>query len=212
MRSNEQVILANRAWAQELTEQRADYFQRQTGGQRPDFLWIGCSDSRVDPAVITQSAPGELFIHRNVANLVHDDDMNLLSALQFAVETLEVPHIVVCGHYGCGGLQAALDGNVEGPIATWLENARCVHANHADEIDMADDREMRVNRFVECNVRDQLLALARTPIVQNAFARGQVLELHGWVYDIRDGLLKPMLEITAATDLDSVGRPAPVLA
>lgn len=210
MRQSKQLLLANRAWAAELTDENADFFSRQVAGQKPQFLWIGCSDSRVSPEQKTQSLPGLMFIHRNIANLVHDDDLNLLSVLQYAVDVLEVPNIVICGHHGCGGVKAALHGGVTGPVNAWLENAREVRRAHADELDALPEAQ-RVDRLVEMNVRDQLLHLARTETVRNAFANERELTLHGWVYDIRDGLLKPLMEIDRHTRLEEVGRPEPVL-
>jgi carbonic anhydrase len=211
MKPHKQLLLANKAWATEILDEDPDFFRRQTAGQKPQFLWIGCSDSRVSPEQITDMAPGGMFLHRNIANLVHADDLNLLSVLQYAVEVLEVPHIVLCGHHGCGGVKAVLEGGVEGPVDRWLDEARRVRREHADEIDALEDHEARVNRLVEVNVRDQLLNLARTATVQAAFERGQELTLYGWVYDIRDGHLKPLMEIDRATPLDGVPRPERVL-
>lgn len=211
MREHKQILLANKAWAAEILDEDPDFFRRQTAGQSPKFLWIGCSDSRVSPEQLTDTQPGGMFLHRNIANLVHADDLNLLSVLQYAVDVLKVPNIVLCGHYGCGGVTAALDGGVEGPVDKWLDEARRVRREHADEIDALPDHEARVNRFVEVNVRDQLLNLARTDTVQAAFAREQDLTLFGWVYDIRDGHLKPLMEIDRTTPLDGVPRPERVL-
>ncbi len=211
MRQYKQLLLANKAWAMELTEERTDFFSRQTAGQKPDFLWIGCSDSRVSPEQMTMTPPGGMFIHRNVANLVNDDDMNLMSVLQYAIDVLQIHHVIVCGHHSCGGVKAALSGGTEGPIDRWLANARAVRDAHADEIHAQAGEEEQVNRFVEVNVRDQLVRLARTATVQGAFARRQPLFLHGWVYDIRDGHIKPMMEIDAGTVLEEVGRPESVL-
>ena len=211
MKENKQILLANKAWAAELLDEDPNYFAKQVAGQRPKFLWIGCSDSRVSPEQVTQTQPGGMFIHRNIANLVDERDLNLMSALQFAVDVLEVANIVLCGHHGCGGIKATLDGDATGPVDRWLETARAVRAAHADEIDALPDAEARLNRLVEVNVRDQLLKLARTETVQGAFARGRALTLYGWVYDIRDGLLKPLMEIDRDTSLDEVGRPDRVL-
>ena len=210
MKIAKQLLLANRAWAEELTDEKSDFFARQTAGQKPQFLWIGCSDSRVSPEQKTQSLPGLMFIHRNIANLVHDDDLNLLSVLQYAVDVLEVPNIVICGHHGCGGIHAALNGGVTGPVDRWLQNARDVAHAHHDELESCPQTQ-RVDRLVEMNVRDQLVNLARTDTVRNAFASGRDLTLHGWVYDIRDGLLKPLMEIDRETNLEEVGRPERVL-
>lgn len=212
MKDYRQLLLANRAWADELTGERADFFSRQTEGQRPRFLWIGCSDSRVAPEQMTMSPPGGMFIHRNVANLVCEDDTNLMAVLQYAVTVLNVEHLIVCGHYGCGGVKAALtNGTSHGPVHEWLENARNVYRDHKHEVDAQGDEEARTNRLVEVNVRDQLVRLARTGIVQDAFAAGQPLYLHGWVYDMRDGLIKPLMEIDAGTVLDEVPAPERVL-
>lgn len=211
MREDKQLLLANKAWAAEITEQNPDFFSRQIVGQKPDFLWIGCSDSRVTAETMTMSEPGSMFIHRNVANQVRHDDLNLMSVLDYAVAVLRVRHVIVCGHYGCGGMKAALDGGTSGPVHEWLSEARQVRCDHAHEIDVQGEDEARLNRLIECNVRDQLLSLARTPTVRTAFAQGQQLDLHGWVYDLRSGLLKPLMEIDANTDLDEVAVPDRVL-
>jgi carbonic anhydrase len=211
MRSYRQLLLANKAWSIELKEEHSEFFSRQTAGQKPDFLWIGCSDSRVNPEQMTMTSPGSMFIHRNIANLVNDDDLNLMSVLQYAVDVLRVKHVIICGHHGCGGIKAALSGGTEGAVDQWLSNARAVHHDHEAEISGAGDYEAQVNRLVEVNVRDQLVRLARTATVQGAFSGGRELMLHGWVYDIRDGLIKPLMEIDAGTPLDQVGNPVPVL-
>jgi carbonic anhydrase len=211
MKETQQLILANMAWAAEQHQFDPEFFTRQIKGQKPEFLWIGCSDSRVAPDQITQSPPGGLFIHRNIANLVHDSDLNLMSVVQFAVEALEVNDIIICGHYGCSGIIATLDRRTGGPISEWLANARQVHDDHRAEIDALPDRESKVNRLVEFNVRDQLVRLAKTPPVAAAFAARRKLKLHGWVYDLRDGLLKPLMDIDADTDLGAVAKPERVL-
>jgi carbonic anhydrase len=211
MREYKQLLLANKAWAAELVDERPDFFRRQAAGQKPDFLWIGCSDSRVSPEQMTMTPPGGMFLHRNIANLVNDDDLNLMSVLQYAVLVLKVRHVIVCGHYGCGGIKAALTGGVTGPVDRWLDNARQVLAEHQGEVQGQDGEEAQVNRLVEVNVRDQLVRLARTETVQKAWADGQELWLHGWVYDIRDGHIKPMMEIDATTSLEDVGKPERVL-
>jgi carbonic anhydrase len=211
MRHYKQLLLANKAWAKELTDENPEFFKRQIAGQKPDFLWIGCSDSRVSPEQMTMTPPGGMFIHRNVANLVNEDDLNLMSVLQYATDVLKVRHIMICGHYGCGGLQATLAGGTEGAVDAWLSNARSVYHAHEEEVASQPDEETRVNRLVEVNVRDQLVKLARTKLIQAAWARQQEVFLHGWVYDIRDGHIKPLLEIDATTPLDDVGRPDKVL-
>ena len=211
MKNYKQLLLANRAWAIELVEERPDFFERQTQGQKPEFLWIGCSDSRVSPEQMTMSPPGGMFLHRNIANLVNHDDLNLMSVLQYAVTVLGVKHLIVCGHYACGGIKAVLDGGTTGPVDQWLQTARKVAEDHWEELGNQPTPEAKVNRFVEFNVRDQLVNLARTDIVQDAFARKQELWLHGWVYDIRDGRIKPLMEIDRDTVLDAVPHPRRVL-
>lgn len=211
MRKYKQLLLANKAWANEFTDENPKFFERQVAGQRPDFLWIGCSDSRVSPEQMTMTPPGGMFIHRNVANLVNNDDLNLQSVLQYAVAVLQVRHVIICGHYGCGGIAATLDGGTVGPVDRWLEGARDVLAAHRHEVMGHNTAEERVNRLVEVNVRDQLVRLARTDTIQTAWAAGQELFLHGWVYDIRDGHIKPLMEIDRDTVLDSVPRPERVL-
>ncbi|GAL99851.1 carbonic anhydrase [Sphingomonas parapaucimobilis] len=211
MREYKQLLLANKAWATELLEEKTDFFQRQTVGQKPDFLWIGCSDSRVTPEQMTMTPPGGMFLHRNIANLVHDDDLNLLSVVQYAVDVLKVRHVILCGHHGCGGVLATLEGGTQGPVDQWLGNARDVLHRHRDEIDAQPDQAARVNRLVEVNVMEQLRHLARLDTIQKAFAEKRELWLHGWVYDIRDGHIKTLLEVDANTDLDSLARPDKVL-
>ncbi len=210
MRDYKHLLLANKAWAAERLEESDAYFSRQVLGQKPEFLWIGCSDSRVAPDQLTNTEPGGMFIHRNIANLVNPNDQNLMSVVQFAVEVLKVRHIIVCGHYACGGIDAALGGGVHGHVHDWLAIARDVVKAHADELDALPE-EQRANRLVELNVRDQLVQLARTDVVQAAFAAGHPLELHGWIYDLRDGLLKPLMEIDATTPLGEVPTPEKVL-
>ncbi len=211
MKEVDQLLLSNRAWAAEMLHENPEFFNRNINWQRPVFLWIGCSDSRVAPDQMTQSVPGGLFVHRNIANLVYPDDRNLMAVLDYAVNVLEVAHIVICGHYGCGGIQAALDGAPDGAIANWLEHARQVRDDHEAELAGLPEGEQRVNRLVEINVRDQLLHLAGTPAVQAAFAAGKPLLLHGWVYDLRDGHIKPLVRIDRDTVLDEVPKPERVL-
>lgn len=212
MHEIKQLMLHNRAWAAEQVLEDPEFFTRHVADQKPVFLWIGCSDSRVAPDQFTQSVPGGLFIHRNIANLVQPDDANLMAVMDFAISSLMIDRIVVCGHYGCGGIKAALAGApTQGPLGEWLGHARDVYRDHAHEIDAMPDADTKVNRFVECNVRDQLLHVAATAPVRAAWAAGRDLKLHGWVYDLRDGLLKTLLEIDRHTDLDAVARPERVL-
>lgn len=211
MKEVDQLLLSNRAWAAEMLAENPEFFNRNINWQRPVFLWIGCSDSRVAPDQMTQAVPGGLFVHRNIANLVYPDDRNLMAVLHYAINVLDVQNVVICGHYGCGGIQAALDGAPDGPIAHWLEHARQVLADHRGEIEALPAGEQQVNRLVEVNVRDQLLHLARTGPVQEAFAAGKPLQLHGWVYDLRDGHIKPLMRIDRDTILTEVPRPERVL-
>jgi carbonic anhydrase len=211
MKDYRQLLLANKAWATELKEEKMDFFTRQAAGQKPMFLWIGCSDSRVSPEQMTMTPPGGMFIHRNVANLVDESDLNLMAVLQYAVDVLQVKHVIVCGHYGCGGVKAALDGGTTGAVDHWLSGVRAVHQAHADEIDGQSGEEAKVNRLVEVNVRDQAVKLAQTQTIRNAFARRQDLYIHGWAYDIRDGHILTLLEIDGDTVPEEVGQPDRVL-
>jgi carbonic anhydrase len=211
MKKHKQLLLASQAWAIELLEEKPNLFERQAHGQMPEFLWIGCSDSRVSPEQMTMTPPGGMFLHRNIANLVNEDDLNLMSVLQYAVTVLRVKHLIVCGHCGCGGINAALQGGATGPVDEWLQTARDVARDHWEELGNQATPEAKANRFVEFNVRDQLVNLARTATVQNAFAQNQYLWLHGWVYDVRDGRIKPLMEIDQGTVLETVPHPRRVL-
>jgi carbonic anhydrase len=197
----EQLLAANKEWAEGKVKEDPEFFERLVNIQRPDFLWIGCSDSRVPPDEITQTQPGEIFIHRNVANLVIHTDMNLLSVLQYAVEVLEVKHIVVCGHYGCGGIQSALSRTSFGLINKWLRHIKDIYRLHQDEFKNLVTTEDRVNRLVEINVQEQLHHLAETSIVQRAWKTRGGPDLHGWVYDLHNGIIKSLLEIPAGSHL-----------
>ncbi|WP_443970378.1 carbonic anhydrase [Sphingobium sp. CR28] len=194
MRQYKQLLLSNKAWSQEMRDENPEFFTRQLDGQQPDFLWIGCSDSRVSPEQMTMTHPGGIFMHRNIANLVNEKDNNLLSVVQFAVDVLKVSHIIVCGHYGCGGIMAALDEDTAGPIHEWLASPREVCAKHRHELDALSEGDPRIDRAVELNVIEQVERLARTDTVRAAFAAGQELTLHGWVYNLRDGHINPLVE------------------
>lgn len=201
MKQFERLLIENKAWAKEKKQQDPKFFERLVNIQRPDFLWIGCSDSRVPPDQITQTQPGEIFIHRNVANLVVHTDLNMLSVLQYAVEVLEVKHIVVCGHYGCGGVKAAMTRNSYGLINKWLRNIKDVYRFHEEEIAALPTEEERVNRLIELNIETQVLNLAETSIVQSAWKKHNRPHLHGWVYGLNDGLIKPLTMIEPNTPL-----------
>jgi carbonic anhydrase len=203
MKRHEQLLLENKAWAAGRIEENPDFFNNMLHTQQPDFLWIGCSDSRVSPNEITQAEPGDIFIHRNVANLVIPTDLNLLSVVQYAVEVLKVKHIIICGHYGCGGVKAAMGRSSFGMIDEWLRNIKNVYRHHQKEVDALPNDEARTNRLIELNVREQAYNLARTTIVQRAWKENQRPFIHGWVYDMRDGIIKPELELPPNSKLDS---------
>ncbi|SDJ90398.1 carbonate dehydratase [Microbulbifer yueqingensis] len=187
----EQIFRQNRAWASDRTDKDPEFFLRLSRQQTPKYLWIGCSDSRVPANEIVGMAPGELFVHRNIANVVVHTDFNCLSVLQYAVEVLKVEHVVVCGHYCCGGVQAALGHSECGLVDNWLRHIKDVYAMHRQELEGLDEAE-RTARLCELNVKAQVQNLARTKIVQHAWERGQKLSLHGWIYDIRDGLIRDL--------------------
>jgi carbonic anhydrase len=182
----------NRIWADQTKAVDPRFFEKLSGQQNPGYLWIGCADSRVPANEIIGLLPGEVFVHRNVANLVVHTDLNCLSCLQYAVEVLKVGHIIVCGHYGCGGVQAALDGHKLGLIDNWLRQVQNIRALHADCIDACADPGDRGNLLCELNVIEQVLNVGRTTVVQDAWARGQQVSLHGWIYGLKDGLLKDL--------------------
>ena len=182
----------NRAWAESRTRADPDFFRRLCGLQAPDFLWIGCADSRVPANEIVGLAPGELFVHRNVANVVPPDDPNATAVLQYAVEVLRVEHVIVCGHYGCGGVQAALGEVLHGPVERWLTHVRDVRNAHADELARIADPDARAHRLAELNVIAQVESVTRVAAVREAWHRGQPLAVHGWIYDLRDGLLRDL--------------------
>ncbi len=196
MNRYEQMLLENKAWVEEMLEGDPAFFKKLSASQKPEFLWIGCSDSRVSPSEITQTSPGEIFIHRNVANLVVHTDFNLLSVLQYAVEVLEINHVIVCGHYGCGGVHAALTQQSYGMIDIWLRHIKDTYCAHKHEVDTQPNDEARANKLVEINVRQQVRNLAKTTIIQKAWKNRQRPFLHGWVFDMKDGIIRPQMEIT----------------
>jgi len=198
----ERLLLENKAWAREKVQQDPLFFERLVDIQRPDFLWIGCSDSRVPPDQITQTKPGEIFIHRNVANLVIHTDLNLLSVLQYAVEVLEVKHIIVCGHYGCGGVKAAMTRHSFGIINKWLRNIKDVYRLYQKEIESLPTEEERLNRLIELNIKEQVLHLAETSIIQQAWKKFGRPHLHGWVYDLHDGIIRPISSMPPNSPLE----------
>ena len=190
--SLDQLLERNKAWVAEKTAGNPDFFSRFANGQSPNYLFIGCSDSRVSANVICNTGPGEMFVHRNIANLVVNTDINLLSVLQYAVEVLKVKHVIVCGHYGCGGVAAAMSDKQFGLIDNWLTNIKDVMRLHETELSLVKDEESRFKRMVELNVIEQVHNLAKTNIIQNALRSENPPELHGLVYDIREGLLRDL--------------------
>lgn len=204
MKPYEKLLQENKNWAAETQAKDPDFFKNLVNLQTPEYLWIGCSDSRVPANQITGTQPGEIFVHRNIANMVVNTDLNLLSVLQYAVEVLHVKHIIVCGHYGCGGVQAAMTQKSLGIINKWLRNIKDVYRFHRDEIDAIKDEDERTDRLVELNVQEQVLNLAKTSIIQKAWKERQSPDLHGWVYGLHNGLIKPLLEMPAGTHIDPI--------
>ena len=192
MRTLKQLFDNNRAWAADMTRQDADFFHRLSEQQSPHYLWIGCSDSRVPANQIVGLLPGDMFVHRNVANVVVHTDLNCLSAIQFAVDVLRIEHIIVCGHYGCGGVLAALQESNLGLIDNWLRHVQDVRAKHRAEIDRLKTEPERHARLCELNVTEQVTNVGQTTVVRDAWSRGQPLTVHGWIYDLSDGLLRDL--------------------
>jgi carbonic anhydrase len=192
MRTLKQLFENNRAWANEMTREDADFFRRLSEQQSPHYLWIGCSDSRVPANQIVGLMAGDMFVHRNVANVVVHTDLNCLSAIQFAVEVLRIEHIIVCGHYGCGGVLAALLNNQLGLIDNWLRHVQDVRAKHRSQIESLVTEQEQHARLCELNVIEQVINVSQTTIVRDAWARNQTLVVHGWIYDLRDGLLRDL--------------------
>jgi carbonic anhydrase len=195
-----QLFDNNRAWAAEATRNDPGFFSRLSAQQAPQYLWIGCADSRVPANEIVGLAPGELFVHRNVANVVVHADLNCLSVLQFAVEVLKVRHVIVCGHYGCGGVGAALRDDRLGLVDNWLRHVQDVRWKHQAALDRIATEEERHHRLCELNVVEQVINVSQTTIVRDAWARRQPLEVHGWIYDLRDGLLRDLEVSTPQPD------------
>jgi carbonic anhydrase len=197
MKEYKKLLISNKAWASERLEVDEHYFDDLSKDQNPLFLWIGCADSRVPAEEITHADPGEIFVHRNVANMVVHTDMNLLSVLQYAVEVLKIRHIIVCGHYNCGGVKAAMTNKDFGLINKWLRNIKEVYEKHYDELHAIENEQSRFNAMVELNVKEQIQNLAKTSIVQKAWKNSQLPHLHGWVFDIHKGEIKEVVNISA---------------
>lgn len=195
----------NKKWVEEQLASDPEFFDKLANGQQPPVLWIGCADSRVPANQIIGAQPGEVFVHRNIANMVVHSDMNMLSVLDYAVNALKVKHVIVCGHYGCGGVQAAMGHQSIGLIDNWVRHIKDVYRMNRAELDKIEDEKERFDRFVEINVKEQVFDLAKTSIVQNAWHNDQELHLHGWVYGVGSGIIKD-LEVNVSNDsqLDEV--------
>jgi len=183
---------ANRAWSARMREKDPGFFQRLVRAQKPELLWIGCSDSRLPPDQVVGRLPGEIFVHRNVGNVVVHTDLNCLSVLQFGIEVLRVKHVIVCGHYGCGGVRGAMSSQPLGLIDNWLRHIRDVYMTHRHALDAVPDAEARADRLCELNVEAQVANVCHTTIVQDAWRRAQPLTVHGWIYSLADGLLRDL--------------------
>jgi carbonic anhydrase len=195
----------NKNWVEAKLQENDQYFDSLAKGQKPPVLWIGCADSRVPANEITGTQPGEVFVHRNIANMVIHSDMSMLSVLDYAVNVLKVSHIIVCGHYGCGGVLAAMSDGKFGLIDNWLRHIKDVYRLHQSELDAIKDNDAKGKRFVELNVQEQVLDLTHTSIVQNAWQNGQNLHVHGWVYDIANGLIKDLdVNASSTEDIDKI--------
>ena len=187
-----QLFHNNQKWVKKKLQEDEHYFEKLAKGQSPAYLWIGCSDSRVPANEITGTQPGEIFVHRNIANMVVENDLNLLSVLSYAVEVLQVRHVIVCGHYGCGGVKAAMGNRQYGLIDGWLDHIRTVYKKHQSALDAISDEEMRFRRLVELNVIGQVEQLGRTSVIRDALRNGHGVKVHGWVYDLHDGYIKDL--------------------
>jgi len=199
------LLEGNKKFIEGALAEDPEYFDKLANGQKPPVLWIGCADSRVPANQITNTAPGEIFVHRNIANMVIHSDMNMLSVLDYAVNVLKVKHVIVTGHYGCGGVNAAMGNNQFGLIDNWLRHIKDVYRLHADELDAITDETERSNRLVELNVIENVNNLCKTSIVQNAWKNGQELSVHGWVYSLSTGLINDMKVSTSSNEkMDAV--------
>ena len=207
MKTLKHIFDSNREWAERMAREEPDFFESLSKTQNPDFLWIGCSDSRVPANEIIGRRPGEVFVHRNIANMVLHSDMNCLSVIQYAVEILKVSHIIVCGHYDCGGIKAALEKNEHGLIDNWLRNVKDVYRYHKEAIDAELEHEAKCSLLSELNIIEQVANVCHTTIVQNAWKAGQTLSVHGWIYSLKDGILRD-LEVTTSSleDISSIHR------
>ncbi|MCK7553791.1 carbonate dehydratase [Chitinophaga sedimenti] len=200
----ETLLENNKVWASEKVKTDPDFFKHLSEQQAPKFLWIGCSDSRVPANEITNTQPGEIFVHRNVANMVVHTDLNLITVIEYAVNVLKVEHVLVVGHYGCGGVKAALTNKNYGIINRWLKHIKDVYRFHRDELDAIPTEEGRTDRLVELNVVEQVMNLAKSNTIQEAWHRDQRPHLHGWVYGLKDGLINPVFHMAPGTHIDPI--------
>ena len=206
MDSYQQLLRNNKAWAADMTAKDPGFFARLVDVQNPEFLWIGCSDSRVPANEVTGTLPGQIFVHRNIANMVVHTDLNMLSVLEYAVNVLKVKHVIVCGHYGCGGVKAAMGDRSIGLIDTWLRNIKAVYRLHQGEVNAITSTEDREDRMVELNVMEQVTNLSKTAIIQRAWAQRGGPHLQGWAYRLSDGIVKPFIEMPAGSELDPIDQ------
>ncbi len=198
----EKLLHENKAWAKDQVEKDPEYFKRLEQIQQPEFLWIGCSDSRVPADKITCTQPGEIFVHRNIANLVVHTDVNFSSVLKYAVEVLQVKHIIVCGHYGCGGVRAAMTNQDLGIINKWLRQIKDIYRIYSEELDAIEDIDARADRLVELNVKEQVMNIAKNSSIQRQWKKNNIPHIHGWVYGLNDGIIKPICEMEPNTHID----------
>lgn len=203
IQSYNKLLQGNKVWAAEQLSKDPLYFERLLPAQTPEYLWIGCSDSRVPAETITGSIPGQIFVHRNIANLIIHTDLNMLSVLEYAVKVLKVKHIILCGHYGCGGVKSSLENIAYGYVDNWLRHLKEIYVRNSQELDAINDPERRVNRLVEINVMEQVNNLCKTKVVQKALEM-KAIQVHGWVYGIHNGLIK---ELTHADDILNTVHP-----
>jgi len=186
------LLEKNKQWVKTQIDKDPEFFSRLAAGQKPPILWIGCADSRVPANEIIGAQPGDVFVHRNIANLAVHSDMSMLSVLDYAINVLEIKHVIVCGHYGCGGVQAAMTNKYFGLLDNWIRHIKDVYRLHSEELSVIKDEKQKFDRLVELNVKEQLYNIAKTSIIQSAWERGQAVHLHGWVYDLSDGLINDL--------------------
>ena len=205
MNTYKDLLSGNKKWVEEKLRQDPQFFERLSKGQNPEVLWIGCSDSRVPANEITGTKPGDIFVHRNIANMVVHSDMNLLSVLDYAVNILKVKHVIVCGHYGCGGVKAAMTNEQYGLVDNWLRHIKDVYRLHSEELEALPNDESRFNRFVELNVIEQVFDLSKTSIIQNAWRSTDLPMVHGWVYDLRTGIIQDLgVSLTSKSKMPAI--------